>query len=114
MPFVDSHCHIDFPEFHARSDAVISAMQEAGVTHALCVSVDMENFPRVLALAERFPEVYASVGVHPDHDGGLEPDADRLVALADHPRVVATSRRRVAPASHSSFTRAPPRRTPSA
>jgi TatD DNase family protein len=89
MPFVDSHCHIDFPEFHARGDAVISAMQEAGVTHALCVSVDMENFPRVLALAERFPEVYASVGVHPDHDGGLEPDADRLVALADHPRGVA-------------------------
>ena len=89
MQFVDSHCHIDFPDFQARTDAVISAMQEAGVTHALCVSVDIENFPRVLALAERFPAVYASVVVHPDHDEGVEPDVDLLVSLADHPRVVA-------------------------
>jgi TatD DNase family protein len=89
MQFVDSHCHIDFPEFHERTDAVIASMREAGVTHALCVSVEIEHFPRVRALAERFPMVFASVGVHPDHDGGLEPDADMLVALADHPRVVA-------------------------
>lgn len=89
MQFVDSHCHIDFPDFHARTEAVISGMQEAGVTHALCVSVDIENFPRVLALAERFPAVFASVGVHPDHDDGVEPDVDMLVSLADHPRVVA-------------------------
>ena len=59
------------------------------VTHALCVSVDLETLPQVLAIAERFPNVFASVGVHPDHQGVEEPDVERLVELAAHPRVVA-------------------------
>lgn len=59
------------------------------VTHALCVSVDLETLPQVLAIAERFPNVFASVGVHPDHQGVEEPDVARLVELAAHPRVVA-------------------------
>jgi TatD DNase family protein len=64
-------------------------MREAQVDAALCVSVNLENFPRVLAVAEAHPNLYASVGVHPDHDAGRDPDVDELVALARHPRVVA-------------------------
>lgn len=64
-------------------------MQAAGVTHALCVCVNLRDFPQVLALAERFPNIYASVGVHPDEPPGVEPTIDELVELARHPRVVA-------------------------
>jgi TatD DNase family protein len=64
-------------------------MQSNAVTHALCVSVNLETLPQVLSIAERFPNVFASVGVHPDHQGGEEPDIGRLLALAAHPRVVA-------------------------
>jgi TatD DNase family protein len=86
---VDSHCHIDFPELAGDLEGVISRMQAAGVSHALCVSVSLETFPDVLAIAERFPNIYASVGVHPNQHGGTEPTADRLAELAAHPRVVA-------------------------
>ena len=59
------------------------------VTHALCVSVNLESFPEVVGLAERFPNIFASAGVHPDDRSGEEPDVSRLVELARHPRVVA-------------------------
>lgn len=87
--FVDSHCHINFPELASDLDRVLDAMGANAVTHALCVSVDLETLPQVLAIAERFPNVFASVGVHPDHQGVEEPDVERLVELAAHPRVVA-------------------------
>ncbi|HYJ19434.1 MAG TPA: TatD family hydrolase [Burkholderiales bacterium] len=87
--FVDSHCHINFPELVADVDGVLGAMKANQVTHALCVSVTLETFPEVLGLAERFENVFASAGVHPDTETGEEPDVDRLVALAAHPRVVA-------------------------
>ncbi len=64
-------------------------MADNAVTHALCVSVKLETFARVLALAEAYPHLYASVGVHPDNNDCEEPDVDRLLALAAHPRVVA-------------------------
>jgi TatD DNase family protein len=86
---VDSHCHLDFPELLPRIDDIAVRMREQDVGHALCVSVNLEDFPRVRALAERFDNLYASVGVHPDHQGGEDPGADRLVELAAHPRVVA-------------------------
>lgn len=86
---VDSHCHIDFPELAQGVDAVVQGMADHRIGHALCVSVNLEAFPRVLAVAERFPNVFASVGVHPDATDGVEPTADQLVALADHPKVVA-------------------------
>lgn len=86
---VDSHCHINFPELMGDIEGVLSRMQAAGVTHALCVSVSLEAFPQVLGLAARFPNIYASVGVHPDHREGAEPSIDQLIELADHPRVVA-------------------------
>ena len=86
---VDSHCHINFPELAGDLEGVVARMRAAGVTHALCVSVSLETFPEVLAIAERFPNIYASVGVHPDHHGGGEPTVDQLAELAAHPRVVA-------------------------
>ncbi|THF66414.1 TatD family deoxyribonuclease [Pseudothauera nasutitermitis] len=87
--YVDSHCHLDLPDLIAREDEVLAAMRAAGVRHALCVSVTLEAFPAVRALAERHAGLFASVGVHPDNAGCEEPDVDRLLALADHPRVVA-------------------------
>lgn len=89
MLFVDSHCHINFPELIADIDGVLGAMKANAVSHALCVSVTLEAFPEVLSLAERFLNVFASAGVHPDTEVGEDPDVDRLVALAGHPRVVA-------------------------
>jgi TatD DNase family protein len=86
---VDSHCHINFPELAGDLEGVIARMRTAGVTHALCVSVSLETFPEVLAIAERFPNIYASVGVHPNQHGGAEPTVARLVELATHPRVIA-------------------------
>jgi TatD DNase family protein len=86
---VDSHCHIDFPELLPRITEVRENMRSHGVTHALCVAVNLEDLPRVLALSEQFENIYASVGVHPDHEGGAEPTPDELVRLARHPKVVA-------------------------
>ena len=87
--FSDSHCHIDFPDFSEGVASLLANMAAAQVSHALCVSVSLENFPRVLALAETYDNLYASVGVHPDHDEGREPGVQELVGLAAHPRVVA-------------------------
>lgn len=87
--FVDSHCHLDFPELAQREDEALATMAANRVGHALCVAVKLEEFPRVLALAERHPNLSASVGVHPDGDDVEEPDVAKLVALADHPKVVA-------------------------
>lgn len=86
--FVDSHCHIDFPDFSEGVAPLLANMQAAGVGHALCISVDLERFPRVLALAQDHDNIFASVGVHPDHDQCREPDVAELVRLAAHPRVV--------------------------
>lgn len=87
--FVDSHCHIDFPDFAEGSQRLLEHMQAAAVSHALCVSVNLENLPRILDLAERHANIYASVGVHPDHEDATEPDVATLVDLAKHPKVVA-------------------------
>ena len=87
--FIDSHCHINFPELAARLPEIFSKMAENQVTHALCVSVDLPDFPQVLALAEQYPHIYASVGVHPDYVDTPEPDVEQLVALAQHPRIIA-------------------------
>lgn len=87
--FIDSHCHINFPEFAPRLPEVFAAMAKNGVSHALCVGVNFEELDSVLALADSHPNVYASVGVHPDHDDDTEPTMERLVELARHPKVVA-------------------------
>jgi len=86
---VDSHCHLNFPELARDLDGVLARMSAAGVTHALCVCVNMCGLQSVLDIAERYANIYASVGVHPDEPPGNEPDVDQLIALARHPRVVA-------------------------
>ncbi|MEL0030822.1 MAG: TatD family hydrolase [Betaproteobacteria bacterium] len=89
MDIVDSHCHINFPGLSEDIDGILSRMAEHGVVKALCVSVNLEKFPEVLALAEAHARIYASVGVHPDSENGEEPTAQRLVELARHNKVVA-------------------------
>lgn len=86
--FIDSHCHIDFPELSVRLPEIFAKMDENRVSHALCISVDLPDFPRVLELAEKYPNVYASVGVHPDYEDTPEPSVEELVRLADHPKII--------------------------
>lgn len=86
---VDSHCHLDFPDLAANLDELLANMRDNEVGHALCVSVNLQDFPRVLALAEAHPNLFASVGVHPDYENLVEPQAAQLATLACHPRVVA-------------------------
>ena len=86
---VDSHCHLDFDEFRDRIPELLAAMSAAGVEHALCISVTLQDFPRVRALAEAHPRLFATVGVHPDYPDAGDVAVDELVALADHPRIVA-------------------------
>jgi len=88
--FIDSHCHLDHPDFDADRAAVVSRARAAGVTHLITVGTDLDSSARAKALARAHPEVFATVGVHP-HDAGAAP-ADylaRLPALADDTRVVA-------------------------
>ena len=87
--FVDSHCHLDFPELAADLPAVLSAMAENRVTHALCISVNLPDMPAVLRLAADHAQLYASVGVHPDAQNTPEPTAQELVRLCAQPKVVA-------------------------
>ncbi len=87
--FIDSHCHLNFPELARNLDDVLEQMRENGVSHALCVGVSLDRFPEILAIAERHPHIFASVGVHPDHELDAEPTAEQLVQLALHPKVVA-------------------------
>lgn len=86
---VDSHCHLDFPELAADVPEVLAEMREHGVTHALCVCVTLEDFPKVRALAEEHANLYASVGIHPDYPDHPVVSSRELVALARHPKVVA-------------------------
>jgi TatD DNase family protein len=87
--YVDSHCHLDFPELAADLPALLAAMAAARVTHALCIAVNLPDWPAVHALAMAHPNLYASVGVHPDAEGTPEPTVEGLVALAARPKVVA-------------------------
>ncbi|MFD0930311.1 TatD family hydrolase [Methylophilus glucosoxydans] len=86
---VDSHCHLNFPELVQNMDQVLESMRSNQVGHALCVSVTLDKFPEVLAIAEQYPNIYASVGVHPDYENITEPTVQGLVELANHPHVVA-------------------------
>lgn len=87
--YVDSHCHLDFPDFAADMPAVLAAMAAAKVTHALCIAVNLPDWPAVRALAEAHPHLYATVGVHPGYEETPEPSVDDLTALAAGPRIVA-------------------------
>jgi TatD DNase family protein len=87
--FVDSHCHLAFPEFAGQLDGVVERMHAARVDAALSVCTTLPELPAVLASASADPAIYASVGVHPDSTDTPEPTVEGLVELADHPKVVA-------------------------
>jgi TatD DNase family protein len=87
--FIDSHCHLNFPDLVKDLDAILAKMRDNNVSHALCVSVELASFPQVLDLAEKHDNLYASVGVHPDYELENEPTLEELVSLAQHPKVVA-------------------------
>ncbi len=88
---VDSHCHLDRVDAapHGGFDGLLAHIREQGVEHMLCVSIDLENYPAMLALVEWQPDISVSVGVHPCDRDREEPDVARLVELAAHPRNVA-------------------------
>jgi len=87
--FVDSHCHLAFPELSARIDEIRAAMATAQVDRALCICTTLEEFAAVHSLATRFDNFWATAGVHPDNEGVQEPSLDDLLALARLPRVLA-------------------------
>ena len=87
--FIDSHCHLSFPELSARLEDVLSAMRDSQVEQALCICTTLEEFDQVQGLAQSHPHLWASVGVHPDNEGVREPTVQELVAGAARPRVVA-------------------------
>lgn len=87
---VDSHCHLDFPDFRADLAGVLARMAANGVSHALTISTTLQTFPAVRAVAEAHPNLWCSAGVHPDERrDGREASVDELVGLAAHPKVVA-------------------------
>lgn len=86
---VDSHCHLNFPDLARDLPGILSSMRQNDVACALCVSVSLDEFPSVLAIAEAHPNVYASVGIHPDYEHVRESSVEELANLASHPRVVA-------------------------
>jgi len=86
--FVDSHCHLNFPDYADCLDQVRAEMAAAGVDRALCISTTLEEFPQVHALAQRFDNFWATVGVHPDNEGVQEPTLEDLIERSQLPRVV--------------------------
>jgi TatD DNase family protein len=86
---VDSHCHLDFPEFAPELDAVVARAKAAGVGTCVSIGTTLAKFPQVRAIAERFADVWCSVGVHP-HEAEPEPlsDPSALLEAAKHPKVV--------------------------
>jgi len=86
---VDSHCHLDFPDLVDNLPAVLAKMTENGVGAAVCIGVNIEDWPKVRGIAESDRRLFATVGVHPEYHDAHEPSEDELVALADHPKVIA-------------------------
>src|SRR3981189_1576897 len=87
---VDSHCHLDFPDFADDLDAIVARAQAAGIARIVTISTRVKHLDALLAITQRFPDVYCSVGTHPhnaDEEDGLS--ADELIELTRHPKVVA-------------------------
>ncbi|MEP1291227.1 MAG: TatD family hydrolase, partial [Nitratireductor sp.] len=87
---VDSHCHLDFPDFAPERDQVVARAHAAGIGLMVTISTRVRRFAEILAIAETYDGVYCSVGTHP-HNAGEETDVttEKLVQLAAHPKVVA-------------------------
>jgi TatD DNase family protein len=87
--YVDSHCHLSFPELSSQLDEIRAAMAQAGVDRALCICTTLEEFEDVHALARQYDNFWATVGVHPDNEDVQEPTLQDLLDRAARPRVVA-------------------------
>lgn len=87
--YIDSHCHLNFPELRGDLPAIRQAMQAAQVTRALCICTTIEEFPDVHSLATEYENFWSTVGVHPDNEGIYEPTLDDLVNRSQLPKVVA-------------------------
>jgi len=88
-PLIDSHCHLDFPDFANELDDVVARAGRAGISHMVTISTHVTKFPQVKAVAERFDNIYCTVGIHP-HQAATEPEisVDELTDMASHPKVV--------------------------
>lgn len=86
---IDSHCHLDFPDFSEDLDQVLARAKEAGIARQVTICTHVTRFPNVLALAEAHDSLWCTVGIHP-HEAGREPpvEAEELVAMADHDKVI--------------------------
>ncbi len=89
MALTDSHCHLNFPGLRDQMGDVLAAMQANGITRAMNICTQIEEFDDVLACAVEHPQIWATVGVHPDQEGLAEPTAAQLAQFASHPRVLA-------------------------
>ncbi len=89
MQIIDSHCHINFPDYKDRLGEILENAQKNDVTHMLCISTTWENAPEVLTLAQQHPQIYASVGIHPCTTEGHEPEISELVDKASSTDIVA-------------------------
>jgi TatD DNase family protein len=87
---VDSHCHLDFPDFDNDRDTVVERAHAAGIGTMVSISTRVAKFPALKAMAERYSRIYCSIGTHP-HNAAEEPDvtSDDLVRIAADPIVVA-------------------------
>lgn len=88
MHLIDSHCHLNFEGLNNRLDKVFAHMREKEVGQALAISVSRESFAEVLAIAEQYPHIYATVGIHPDRQDAEEFGLAELLTHAQHPKVV--------------------------
>ncbi|MGD1887479.1 MAG: TatD family hydrolase [Cohaesibacteraceae bacterium] len=87
---VDSHCHLDFPDFDEERDAIVVRAGELGVGHMVTINTRVHQFDVIKAIAEHYPQVTCSVGTHPHNaDQELDIQVEDLVRLSDHPKVVA-------------------------
>ena len=86
---VDSHCHINFEALHTNLADILEHARANGVSHMLCVAVNLTDYPQIKQLADTYSHIFSSVGVHPNEHPSTEPSIDELLALADDPQVVA-------------------------
>ena len=87
--YIDSHCHVNFPELSQKIDEVLSNMESNNISHALCVSVTLDKINEIIDLTKKYSNIYASVGVHPDYENIEEPNIDTLFKYSKNEKVIA-------------------------
>ena len=92
IQLIDSHCHLDCLDLDALGgdmDAVLSKANELDIKQMLCVSINLEDWPAMMNIVDAYDTVFASVGVHPNERDGEDPSAEKLIALANNPKIIA-------------------------